>query len=97
MEGHKMSLVESANLLDGELKKILSSPLSGDDADALGNARDGLGHVIYALSLNANLDEVLPASEFVGQRLKERCENSSFAEELQSFVIDFCEKIKNGE
>jgi len=92
-----MSLMKSANLLDRELKKILSNPLSGDDADALGNARDGLGHVIYALSLNVNLDDVLPASEFVCQRLKERCENSSFAEGLRPFVVDFCEKIKKGE
>ncbi len=89
-----MSLAKAANALDEELKKLLSTSLSGKDADALGNARDGLGHVIYALSLGADLDDVLPASDFVASRLRQRCEDSSFAEKLRPFVLEFCERIK---
>ena len=72
------------NKIDAKLDFLISDgfKLSGEDVDALVNARDGLGHIIFALSLDAELFEVLPAASFVCRRIHERCGESSYSSEL---------------
>jgi len=87
------------NQIDTKLDFLISGGfnLSGRDMDALVSARDGLGHIIYALSLDVDLFEVLPAANFICKRIHERCENSSYSSELQPMIEDLIRMVRDYE
>lgn len=87
------------NQIDAKLDFLISGGfnLSGRDMDALVNARDGLGHIIYALSLDVDLFEVLPAANFICKRIHERCGNSSYSSELQPMIEDLIRMVRDYE
>ena len=87
------------NQIDTKLDFLISGGfnLSGRDMDALVSARDGLGHIIYALSLDVDLFEVLPAANFICKRIHERCKNSSYSSELQPMIEDLIRMVRDYE
>ncbi len=90
-------LREKLNQIDVKLDFLTSGELSGKDMDALVNARDGLGHIIYALSLEDDLFDVLPAANFICKRIHERCGDSSYSSELQPMVEDLMRMVREYE
>ena len=92
-------LRKKLNQIDAKLDFLISGgfKLSGKDVDALVNARDGLSHIIYALSLDADLFEVLPAANFICKRIHERCGDSSYSTELQPMTEDLIKMVGNYE
>ena len=89
-----MDVYKSAVSLNEKLEKILSGDVSNEEAHALRGAIDSLNYITDALRLNANLDDVIPASRFVCVRLLSRCSKSSYSNELVPMVEDFRNKIK---
>ena len=90
-----MEVYKSAVLLNEKLERILGEDISNEDVHALEGARSSLNCIMDALRLNANLDDVIPASRFVCIRLLSRCSKSSYSNELIPMVEDFQDKIKS--
>tara|TARA_X000000950_G_scaffold267199_1_gene343461 strand:+ start:338 stop:583 length:246 start_codon:yes stop_codon:yes gene_type:complete len=71
--------------------------LNGVDMDALANARENLSRITYAISLDADLFDVLPAAVFICKRIHKECGNSSYGPELQPLVSELIRMVEEYE
>ena len=87
------------NQIDSKIEFLMSGGfnLNSGDVDALANARENLSRITYAISLNADLFDVLPAANFICKRIHERCGDSSYSSELQPMIEDLIRMVREYE
>ncbi len=87
------------NQIDSKIDFLMSGGfnLNSGDVDALANARENLSRITYAISLNADLFDVLPAANFICKRIHERCGDSSYSSELQPMIEDLIRMVREYE
>lgn len=93
------------NQIDSKIDFLMSAgsngptgwPISNKDMDALANARENLSRITYAISLDADLFDVLPAAVFICKRIHEECGNSSYGSELQPLVSELIKMVEEYE
>ena len=92
-------LREKLNQIDSKIDFLMSGGfnLNSGDVDALVNARENLSRITYAISLNADLLDVLPAAVFICKRIHKECGNSSYGPELQPLVSDLIRMVEEYE
>ena len=85
------------NQIDSKIDFLMSGGfnLNSGDMDALANARENLSHITYAISLDADLFDVLPAAVFVCKRIHKECGGSSYGSELQPLVGELIKMIED--
>ena len=87
------------NQIDAKLDFLISGgfngPISNKDMNALANARENLSRITYAISLDADLFDVLPAAAFICRRIHEECGSSICRSELQPLVGELIKMIEN--
>lgn len=92
-------LREKLNQIDSKIDFLMSGGfnLNSGDVDALVNARENLSRITYAISLNADLLDVLPAAVFICKRIHKECGNSSYGPELQPLVSELIRMVEEYE
>tara|TARA_B100000242_G_scaffold238085_1_gene178001 strand:+ start:525 stop:818 length:294 start_codon:yes stop_codon:yes gene_type:complete len=87
------------NQIDSKIDFLMSGGfnLNSGDMDALVNARENLSRITYAISLDADLFDVLPAAVFICKRIHEECGNSSYGPELQPLVNELIKMVEEYE
>jgi len=87
------------NQIDSKIDFLMSGGfnLNSGDVDALVNARENLSRITYAISLNADLLDVLPAAVFICKRIHKECGNSSYGPELQPLVSELIRMVEEYE
>lgn len=87
------------NQIDSKIDFLMSGGfnLNSGDVDALVNARENLSRITYAISLNADLLDVLPAAIFICKRIHKECGNSSYGPELQPLVSELIRMVEEYE
>ena len=87
------------NQIDSKIDFLMSGGfnLNSGDMGALANARENLSRITYAISLDADLFDVLPAAVFVCKRIHKECGNSSYRGELQPLVGELIKMVEEYE